>query len=84
MRKKMNPLGSSEGGGGGTEAWAPAGIFVGGSELQKDPPLDEKGLPPQRICASTVFKGLGGMLSEENFNNGALYYISVASQTVFR
>ena len=29
------------------QTWAPAGIFVGGSEPQKGPPQDEKG-PPQK------------------------------------
>ena len=33
-------------------AWAPAGIFVGGSEPQKGPPQDEKGPPPpkKKLC----------------------------------
>ena len=31
--------------------WAPAGIFVGGSEPQKGPPQDEKGPPPKKkLC----------------------------------
>ena len=28
--------------------WAPAGIFVGGSEPQKGPPQDEKGLQKKK------------------------------------
>ena len=63
--------------------WAPAGIFVGGSEPQKGPPQDEKAPPPpkkKKNCASTVLRGLGGMLSREKINSGAPYYILDASQ----
>ena len=35
-----------------SESWAPAGIFVGGSEPQKGPP------PKKKNCASTVLRGL--------------------------
>ena len=61
-------------------SWAPAGIFVGGSEPQKGPPQDEKGPPQKKNCASTVLRGLGGMLSREKINSGAPYYILDASQ----
>ena len=36
--------------------WAPAGIFVGGSEPQKGPPQDEKG-PPQKKIVLAPFLG---------------------------
>ena len=62
--------------------------FRRGERAPKRPPQDEKGQPPppqkKRICLSAVFRGLGGMLSRENFNNGAPYYILDASQTLFR
>ena len=38
--------------------WAPAGIFVGGSEPQKGPPQDKKGPLPKKNCASTVLREL--------------------------
>ena len=56
-----------------TPPWAPAGIFVGGSEPQKGPLQDEKG-PPKKVlknCASTVLRRLGVMLSQENINSCA-------------
>ena len=66
-----------------SNSWAPAGIFVGGSEPQKGPNQDKKG-PPQKnlkkYCASIVLRGLGVMLSQENINSGAPYYILDASQ----
>ena len=53
--------------------WAPAGIFVGGSEPQKGPPQDKKTPPPKKKSfASTVLRGIGGSC--------ALYYILDASQ----
>ena len=33
-----------------SHTWAPAGIFVGGSEPQKGPPKDEKGPPQKKLC----------------------------------
>ena len=63
----------------GLNTWAPAGIFVGGSEPQKAP-LKTKKAPPQKKCASTVLRGIGGMLSRENVNSCAPYYILDASQ----
>ena len=36
--------------------WAPAGIFVGGSEPQKGPPQDKKG-PPQKNIVLAPFLG---------------------------
>ena len=34
-----------------SKPWAPAGIFVGGSEPQKGLPQDEKGPPPKKkLC----------------------------------
>ena len=63
------------------ETWARRG---GGEEasLKMTPTQDKKGHPPppKKECAITVFRGLGGMVPQENFNNGALYYISDASQ----
>ena len=41
----------------GTQAWAPAGIFVGGSEPQKGPPQDEKGPPPKKKIVLAPFLG---------------------------
>ena len=49
----------------------------------KRPPQDKKGSPPKKNnnnkfvanCAITVFRGLGGTLPRENFNNGAPYDI---------
>ena len=40
----------------------------------------QKGPTPQKKCATTVLRGLGGMLPRENFNTGAPYYISNAFQ----
>ena len=62
-----------------SEAWAPAGIFVGGIERAlKRPPSRQKRPPPKKKnCASTVLRG---MLSRENVNSCAPYYILVASQ----
>ena len=37
------------------EAWAPTGNFVGGSEPQKGPPQDEKGLPPNKKIVLAPF-----------------------------
>ena len=39
--------------------WAPAGIFVGGSEPQKGPPQDEKG-PPPKTKKNVLAPFLGG------------------------
>ena len=60
--------------------WAPAGIFVRGRAPKKAPPLNQN-----KICAITVLRGLGGMLSRENFSNGASYwyYILDASRGLF-
>ena len=52
----------------------------GGSEPQKGPPQDEKGPPQKKNCANTVLRGIGGMLSRENVNSCAPYYILDASQ----
>ena len=60
--------------------WAPAENFVGGGEPQKGPPQDKKGPPPQKSVLYHRSWGLGGMLSRENFNSGAPYYILDASQ----
>ena len=38
------------------QTWAPAGIFVGGSEPQKGPPQDKKG-PPQKNIVLAPFLG---------------------------
>ena len=40
----------------------------------------QKGPTPKKKCATTVLRGLGGMLPRENFNTGAPYYISNAFQ----
>ena len=39
------------------QSWAPAGIFVGGSEPQKGPPQDEKGPPPKKKIVLAPFLG---------------------------
>ena len=39
------------------DAWAPAGIFVGGSEPQKGPPQDEKGPPQKKKIVLAPFLG---------------------------
>ena len=56
------------------EAWAPAGIFAGGASPKKAP-LKTKKAPPKKN-----WRGLGGMLPREKFNNGAPYDTLDASQ----
>ena len=53
----------------------PQEFSQGGGRALKRPPPQKKG-----NCAITVLRGLGGMLSRENFNNGALYDILHAFQ----
>ena len=48
--------------------------FRRGERASKRPP------PKKKNCASTVLRGLGGMLSREKINSGAPYYILDASQ----
>ena len=54
-----------------TAAMGAAGIFVGGGEGRApNRPLSRHKRPPQIFflnCATTVFRGLGGMLHLENF-----------------
>ena len=38
-------------------SWAPAGIFVGGSEPQKGPPQDEKGPAKKKIVLAPFLGG---------------------------
>ena len=54
----------------------------GGGRASKRPPSGQKRPPLQKFkkCAITVFRGLGGMVPRENFNNGAPYYNLNASQ----
>ena len=56
--------------------------FRRGERAPKRPPSRRKRPPPQnkKKCASTVLRGLGGMLSREKINSGAPYYILDASQ----
>ena len=61
--------------------WAPAGIFVGGSEPQKGPPQDEKGPPQKKKFVLAPFLGGSEKCSpEKKFKSGAPYYILDASQ----
>ena len=58
--------------------------FSQGGASPKKAPLKTKKAPPpppkKKNCASTVLRGLGGMLSREKNNSGAPYYILDASQ----
>ena len=62
--------------------WAPAGIFVGGSEPQIGPPQDEKGPPPKKKIVLAPFLGGSEVCSPEKKLTVVLpiYYILDASQ----
>ena len=53
--------------------------FRRGERAPKRPPSRQKRPPPKKYCASTVLRGLGGMLSREKINSGAPYYIRCIS-----
>ena len=56
--------------------------FHRGERAPKGPPQDKKAPPKKKNCAiySTVLRGIGGMLSRQNVNSCAPYYILDASQ----